>query len=92
MKPSTIEIVNKTLKKRRANETIFRSFGLVSILLGILSLVFLLTTIVGNGWGAFSQTYINLNLNFDAEILGIDDPLMKNNGIMLIMMVLSNRL
>ena len=43
MKPSTIEIVNKTLKKRRANETIFRSFGLVSILLGILSLVFLLT-------------------------------------------------
>lgn len=75
MKPSTIEIVNKTLKKRRANETIFRSFGLVSILLGILSLVFLLTTIVGNGWGAFSQTYINLNLNFDAEILGIDDPL-----------------
>ena len=75
MKPSTIEIVNKTLKKRRANETIFRSFGLVSILLGILSLVFLLTTIVGNGWGAFSQTYINLNLTFDAEILGIDDPL-----------------
>ena len=75
MKPSTIEIVNKTLKKRRANETIFRSFGLVSILLGILSLVFLLTTIVGNGWGAFSQTYINLNLNFDAETLGIDDPL-----------------
>lgn len=75
MKPSTIEIVNKTLKKRRANETIFRSFGLVSILLGILSLVFLLTTIVGNGWGAFSQTYINLNLNFDAKTLGIDDPL-----------------
>jgi phosphate transport system permease protein len=75
MKPSTIEIVNKTLKKRRANEMIFRSFGLVSILLGILSLVFLLTTIVGNGWGAFSQTYINLNLNFDAETLGIDDPL-----------------
>ena len=75
MNPSTIEVVNKTLKKRRANETIFRSFGLVSILLGILSLVFLLTTIVGNGWGAFSQTYINLNLNFDAEILGIDNPL-----------------
>ena len=28
-----------------------------------------------NGWGAFSQTYINLNLNFDAKTLGIDDPL-----------------
>ena len=75
MKPSTIEIVNKRLMKRKNNEKIFRTFGLLSIMLGILSLIFLLTTIVGNGWGAFSQTYINLNLNLNPEVLGIDDPL-----------------
>lgn len=71
---STIETVNKNLAKRYARERRFRFFGLLSVMTGLAALLFLLFTIVGNGWGAFAQTYIRLNLDFDAQVLGIDDP------------------
>ncbi len=71
---STIETVNKNLAKRYARERRFRFLGLLSVMTGLAALLFLLFTIVGNGWGAFAQTYIRLNLDFDAQVLGIDDP------------------
>ena len=71
---STIETLNKNLAKRYARERRFRFFGLLSVMTGLAALLFLLFTIVGNGWGAFAQTYIRLNLDFDAQVLGIDDP------------------
>ena len=75
MNLTTIEIVNKTLKKRRQKERVFRAAGLVSVLTGLAALVFLLHTIVGNGWGAFTQSYIQLPLKLDAQVLRIDNPL-----------------
>lgn len=75
MSPSTIDIVNKNLPKRYAREKRFRFFGLLSVMAGLAALLFLLVTIVSNGWGAFTQAYINLDLDLDAEVLGIDDPL-----------------
>lgn len=74
MSQSTIDIVNNNLAKRYAREKRFRFFGLLSVLTGLAALLFLLITIIGNGWGAFTQSYIQLNLNLDPEILGIDDP------------------
>lgn len=78
MSQSTIDIVNNNLAKRYAREKRFRFFGLLSVLTGLAALLFLLITIVGNGWGAFTQSYIQLTLNLDPEILGIDDPADKN--------------
>lgn len=75
MSHSTIDIVNKNLAKRYAREKRFRFFGLLSVMAGLAALLFLLVTIIGNGWGAFTQAYINLDLDLDAEVLGIDDPL-----------------
>ena len=41
------------LRKRYRNERLFRSLGFASIVAGLLFLVVLLTSIVGNGWSAF---------------------------------------
>lgn len=73
MSQSTIDIVNKNLAKRYARERRFRNLGLLSVLSGLAALLFLLFTIVGNGWGAFTQSYIQLPLNLDAKVLGIDN-------------------
>ena len=75
MSRSTIDIVNRNLAKRYAKEKRFRLFGLASILAGLTALCFLLVTIVSNGWGAFTQSYIQLTLDLDPETLSISDPL-----------------
>ena len=75
MSRSTIDIVNRNLAKRYAKEKRFRLFGLASILAGLTALCFLLVTIVSNGWGAFTQSYVQLTLDLDPEMLSITDPL-----------------
>ncbi len=57
------------LRKRYRKERIFRAMGLASIIAGVLFLVVLLTSIVGNGWSAFWQTYIALEVTFEQEML-----------------------
>lgn len=53
------------VKKRNAAEKRFRLYGLAAISVGVLALVVLVTSIVGNGAGAFRQTFISL----DVELL-----------------------
>lgn len=71
---STINTVNKTLAKRYAREKRFKFYGLLSVMTGLAALLFLLSTILSNGWGAFTQSYVRLSLDLDPEVLGIDDP------------------
>lgn len=64
-------------RRRNAAERRFRAFGLMAIGLGILALVTLLVSIVGNGAGAFSQTYVTLEVALPAGKLdkaGNRDP------------------
>lgn len=65
------------LRKRYAAERRFRMYGLGSILAAGLMLVFLVGSIVGTGWSAFLQTYVQLNISFDRAYLdpaGTGDP------------------
>jgi phosphate transport system permease protein len=73
MSQTTIDIVNKNLAKRYAREKRFRLLGFGSVMIGFAALVFLLVTIVGDGWGAFKQSSVRLQLNFDQSVLGIED-------------------
>ncbi|WP_226886686.1 phosphate ABC transporter permease PstA [Nisaea nitritireducens] len=72
-KPSTEirrpTLTGERLKKRYAAERRFRLYGLGSILTAGLILVFLVGSITGTGYTAFLQTYIKLNISFDAEFL-----------------------
>ncbi|MFY0679972.1 MAG: phosphate ABC transporter permease PstA [Thalassovita sp.] len=59
---TSIHEVDARTKKRNAAEARFRAFGLAAIIAGLLMLVVLVTTIVGNGYGAFQQTFITLKV------------------------------
>lgn len=71
-KPKTIDLVRNSLTKRYASENLFRFFGLVSILLGVLFLSILFYSIVSKGYPAFQQTFVQLNINFDEQLIDPD--------------------
>jgi len=59
------------LKKRHRAEKRFRWFGLFSISFGIACVLFLFTDIISKGYGAFVQTYVDVEITFDGETLGL---------------------
>lgn len=69
-----IDIVNRRLAKRYRVEKRFRFYGLCSIIASVVFLAVLLTSIVGNGYTAFFQTYIKLDVALDAAMLDRADP------------------
>ena len=70
----TLELVNKSLAKRYRAEKRFQAYGIAAIMFGITCLVVLFTDIIGKGHSAFYQTYVYLEVEFDAETLGLTDP------------------
>lgn len=72
MTAKTIEKVQQGVAKRYALERRFKMMGLGSVIAGMAALVFLLSTIVGNGFGAFQQTYIKLDLDLSLESLSVE--------------------
>ena len=72
-KLTTIELVNKNLAKRYRAELRFRAYGIASIGFGLLCLCLLFTDIIGKGHTAFMQTYVQLDVHMDADLLEIND-------------------
>jgi phosphate transport system permease protein len=73
----SIDVVMAGLKKRHRAERRFRLYGLAAITLGLLFLAILFASIVYNGYTAFVQTYVQLEVYFDPERLdpqGTRDP------------------
>ena len=56
-------------RRRNAAETRFRLYGMAAVATGILALVFLLVSILGNGLSSFRQTGIELQVALDAAVL-----------------------
>ncbi|MDX5357343.1 MAG: phosphate ABC transporter permease PstA [Rhodobacterales bacterium] len=52
-------------RRRRAAETRFRAYGLGAVIISVLALVFLLSSVLGNGTGAFRQSVIRLEITLD---------------------------
>lgn len=64
--PSPITLrINAGLKKRYRTEKRFRWMGISAIVIAMTFLVFLFGSIISNGYTAFQQTYIQLNVYFD---------------------------
>jgi len=68
----TMDIVNQGLQKRYAAEKRFRVLGLAAIIASMLFLALLFVTIIGNGYTAFWQTFVKIDVYFDPEILPRD--------------------
>ncbi|SDX50002.1 phosphate ABC transporter permease PstA [Thiocapsa roseopersicina] len=65
----TIDIVNASLKRRYAKERRFRLLGASAVVLGLLFVALLFADIVGKGYTAFQQTYIQMPITFDASVI-----------------------
>lgn len=68
----TRERVAASLARRYRQEYLFRLYGLVSIVIGVGFLVFLFSSIIGNGYSAFWQTYIQLEVAIDEQVVDPD--------------------
>ncbi len=79
-KESTIARVNKGLPKRYRRDKWFRWFGLSAIVVSVSFLSLLFVTIGANGWTAFQQTEILLDVHFDAEQFDVDNLSAVNYG------------
>jgi phosphate transport system permease protein len=65
-------MVAKTLGRRYWAERRFRIYGMLAVLTGVLFVGFLLASIVGQGYSAFRQTYLTLELFYDPAIIDPD--------------------
>ncbi len=63
----TMDIVNKGLAKRYKRERRFRMMGLSAIILSLAFLSLLFISIIANGYTAFEQTMIQLDVHLDAQ-------------------------
>ncbi len=76
-------LVQRGLRRRYRAERRFRTYGLAAALSGLLFVGFLFLSIGSNGYSAFVQTYVRLDIRFDPELIdpeGKGDEASLRNG------------
>ena len=73
-----IAIINRRLNKRYKAEKRFKFYGIMAILLSLSFLLLLFISIIGNGYTAFEQTYIQLKVKFDPAYVDTENPAAAN--------------
>ncbi len=66
---STMDIVNQGLSRRYNAEKRFRLYGICAIILSMAFLAMLFISIIGNGYTAFQQTFVKLDIFLDPETI-----------------------
>ncbi|MDJ0656375.1 MAG: phosphate ABC transporter permease PstA [Xanthomonadales bacterium] len=65
--PTARQIMERGLARRYRKERHFRALGITASCIGLIFLVLFFASIVSGGHSAFSQTYIALDISFDAQ-------------------------
>ena len=65
--------IKESLAKRNRSERHFQWFGKLGVILGLAAVVLLFVDIISKGSGAFRATYIQLEIEYDPEVVGILD-------------------
>ena len=65
--------IKASLAKRNRSERHFQWFGKLGVILGLAAVVLLFVDIISKGSGAFRATYIQLEIEYDPEVIGILD-------------------
>jgi len=73
IKRSHAETIQRSLSKRYRAEKRFRAYGMMAIAFGLLCVALLFVDIIGKGHKAFLETSIQVDVTYDAEVLGITD-------------------
>ena len=76
-----IDIVKRGMAKRHKAERRFKIYGITAIALSLGFLAFLLISITMSGYSAFWQTYMRLDVEFSADVLGKDLSSADYNGL-----------
>ncbi|HKK98710.1 MAG TPA: phosphate ABC transporter permease PstA [Desulfotignum sp.] len=66
---STMDIVNQGLSRRYNAEKRFRLYGITAIILSMVFLAMLFISIIGNGYTAFQQTFVKLDIFLDPDTI-----------------------
>ena len=61
------EQIQRGLAKRYRAEKRFQLYGAMAIIFGLMCVALLFTDIISKGYKAFQQTYIQLEVTYDAE-------------------------
>ncbi|MEH0073776.1 phosphate ABC transporter permease PstA [Pannonibacter sp. Pt2] len=56
-------------RRRNAAERRFRMYGMAAVIIGLLSLVILLSSVLASGLAAFRQTFVTIDVTLDASVL-----------------------
>jgi phosphate transport system permease protein len=70
---SHAEQIQRSLAKRYRAEKRFQLYGAAAVAFGLLCVALLFTDIISKGYKAFGQTYIQMEVTYDASTLGITD-------------------
>lgn len=71
MSNETTKLVRASLKKRYLKEKLFRGFGVAAIVASLGFLVILLGSIFIKGYPAFQASYLNIDVTFNEDTLGV---------------------
>ena len=69
----TIDVVNQGLNKRYNAERRFKLYGLLAVCISLSFLSILFASIIGKGYTAFQQTYVQLDVLIDPDVVS-DSP------------------
>jgi len=67
-----LDLIKSRLKMRYAKERVFRFLGISAIFVALSMLVILFVTIIGNGYTAFQQTFMQIEVTFALEYIDPD--------------------
>lgn len=68
-----IDIISKRLNNRYRAEKRFKFYGILAIFFSLSFLLLLFVTIIGNGYSAFLQTCVQLEIHFDPTVIDKDN-------------------
>ncbi|MFQ3345846.1 MAG: phosphate transport system permease protein [Porticoccaceae bacterium] len=65
--------IKHSLTRRNRAEARFRWYGRLAIFIGLSAVAVLFVDIISKGHGAFQATYINLDVSYNQDVIGIDN-------------------
>jgi phosphate transport system permease protein len=66
-----LQKIKSSLKRRSRSERRFRWYGRVAIIIGLAAVLALFVDIISKGHGAFKATYIQVDIHYDGDRLGV---------------------
>jgi len=70
-------LVQQSLRRRYRAERLFQAYGILAVTLGLVFVGFLFSSIISTGWTIFQQSYLELEVHYDPEVIdpaGNGDP------------------